>query len=408
MFTKEQIFMDIQKIVSEDYAGYIDKKHLQHPEEYRITNDMSEQDFEETIEDYLLDFNDGHLWFASKKAEVPYLGFTVRRYEDALYVTSALREKNLLVGDKITLIDDIGISKLGIIYKKRLEDEIPERQNWNAVLIKAETIQVERNNASFDITLASYDRPPRVPEYSFKQIDSNTAYIKLTDFAQEAPIKKILQDNQKALEKSKHLIVDVRVNHGGNDSFYLALLDYMFDKTVSFNELFAGEESMLTNYTERNHQLWIPELKDYLTQQLNDETRAMLEEEIELFERNRNKGLVKVLDDSDFLINGRSTPENVYVLSDYFCGSSGDTFVANAKRSPKVTVVGRSTMGIIDYFNVVTVDYGDYEFVYSISKMNQKYTTNGKGISPDIYIPWTPAHLTEDKDLTYILDLIKK
>ena len=407
MFTKEEIYKDIQKIMKEDYAGYIDSKHLNHPDRYTITNDMSNQEFEETIEDYLLDFNDGHLWITAKNTETSYLGFTARRYKDALFVTSTPEEKRLKKGDKITLIDGISIPELAITYAKRLEDNVPERQRWNAVLIKAKTIRVERNHTSFVVTLASYDRPPRVSEYSFKQIEPNTAYIKLTDFAQEAPIQKIIQDNQEALKTSENLVIDVRVNHGGNDFFYFSLLAYMFDKKVAFTDLFAEDENMLTNYTERNYQLWVPELKAYLMQELDDNTRDMVEDEIELFEQNRNKGLVDVPEDTDFIIEGRSTPANVYVLSDYSCASSGDTFVANVKKSLKVTVVGRPTMGIIDYFNVVTVDYGNYEFVYSISKMNQKYATNGIGIAPDIYIPWTPEHLKEDKDLAYVLELIK-
>lgn len=407
MFTKEEIYKDIQKIMKEDYAGYIDSQHLNQPDRYTITNDMSDQEFEETIEDYLLDFNDGHLWFGARNTEIPYIGFSVRRYKDALYVTSSPEEKRLMKGDKIKLIDGISIPELAITYAKRLEDKVLERQRWTSVLSKATTLQVERDHKLFVVTLASYDKTPRVGEYSFEQIEPNTAYIKLTDFAQEAPIQKIIQDNQEALKTSENLVIDVRVNHGGNDFFYFSLLDYIFDDNVAFSTLFAEDENMLTNYTERNYQLWVPELKAYLMQELDDDTRDMVEDEIELFEQNRNKGLVDVPEDSDFIIEGRSTPANVYVLSDYSCASSGDTFVSNAKKSPKVTVVGRATMGIIDYMNVVTVDYGDYEFVYSISKMNQKYATNGIGIAPDIYIPWTPEHLTEDKDLAYVLELIK-
>lgn len=42
------ILNDIQKIISEDYAGYIDSQHLNHPDRYTVPNDMSEQEFEET------------------------------------------------------------------------------------------------------------------------------------------------------------------------------------------------------------------------------------------------------------------------------------------------------------------------------------------------------------------------
>ena len=407
MHTKEEIFKDIQKVMNEDYAGYIDSKNLNHPECYTVANDMSEEEFLNTIEEYLLDFNDGHLWFGSKKKNPTYVGFSVRRYEDALYVIEVSKESNLIVGDKITLIDGISIKELAQIHQKRLEDNILERQNWNAILNTSTIVQVTREDQPFVLNLSNFDRELTIAEYSFKQIDSNTAYIKLTDFAQEAPIREIIKNNKESLENSKNLIIDVRVNRGGNDSFYFPLLNYIFDQPVHFKDLFAEDQNVFTNHTERNYRLWIPVLKEYLTQELDDYTRAMLEEEITFFEKNRGNGLIETSDDDDYLINGQPIPENIYVLSDVYCGSSGDTFVENVKKSPKVTVVGRSTMGIIDYINVVTVDYGEYEFVYSIAKMNQKYATNGIGISPDIYIPWTPEHLKEDKDLAYVLELIK-
>ena len=66
MPTKEEIFKDIQEIMSNDYAGHIDKINVNYPGLYKITNDTDDHTFEETIQDYLLDFQDGHLWFASK------------------------------------------------------------------------------------------------------------------------------------------------------------------------------------------------------------------------------------------------------------------------------------------------------------------------------------------------------
>lgn len=65
-------------------------------------------------------------------------------------------------------------------------------------------------------------------------------------------------------------------------------------------------------------------------------------------------------------------------------------------------------MGIVDFCNVVTQDYGDYEFVYSVSKMNENYYTNKTGVIPDVHIPWTPEHLERDVDLEYVLGLIEK
>lgn len=60
-----------------------------------------------------------------------------------------------------------------------------------------------------------------------------------------------------------------------------------------------------------------------------------------------------------FLIQGGSNPKNIYILTDQYCGSSGDSFVKLAKQSPKVTVVGRNTMGVLDYSNVAFLEMDD-------------------------------------------------
>lgn len=410
MFTKEDIFKDIQNIISHDYAGCIDKKHMNHPKRYTVSNDMDDRAFEEVIQDYLLDFGDGHLWFASKDAKLPNRGFSVRRSGNALYVTKATREKRLDIGDEITHIDGKDISALALQHYKRLEEELPERQRWDSIIRRSEVIQVRRNRngENFELNLSNYDPEPYQGIYTFKRFDKETAYIQITDFAEEKSIRELIQNNQKNLSEIRYLMIDVRVNYGGNDAFYFPLLQYIFDRKTQFSELFADDEVMYTNYTERNCQLWIEALKDYMTQDLDESTMKMLEEDIKLIENNVGKGFQEVPEETDFEIKGSSSPEHIYVLSDYYCGSSGDTFVSNVKKSPKVTVVGRATMGIMDYFNVVTVDYGQFEFWYGISKMHDNYSINGKGVEPDIYIPWTPDHLAEDKDLMYVQKLIEK
>lgn len=199
----------------------------------------------------------------------------------------------------------------------------------------------------------------------------------------------------------------MRVNLGGNDLFYFPLLDYIFEHKINVSELFEQDEVMYTNYTENNCNLWIATLKEYLEQPLDLETKTWIEDEIKKYLLYSGKGLLTIDEETDYVINGRVIPRNVYILSDVMCGSSGDTFVKNTKKSSKVTVVGRATMGIIDYCNVVTKDYGDYEFGYSISKMYEKYHCNETGVLPDIHIPWTPEHLKEDVDLNYVLNICK-
>lgn len=325
MLEKEAIFKDIQRIMQADYAGYIDKKNINNPEQYNVSNDMSNREFTEVIQDYLLDFKDGHLWFLEKNSTLPNRGFSVRRYTDTLYVTSTPQEKTLSVADEIIQIDGQEIPKLAIKYRKRLEEELPERQRWNALLQKATNILVKRGQDTFKYTLSDYKPESYQATHDFKLLDDGeTGYMQLTDFAVGEPIQEIIQQKQQELREIKNLIIDVRVNNGGNDLFYFPILPYIFDQQLYFSDLFAEDEVMYTNFTKANCQLMIQTLEKYMEQELDLSTVERLKEDIEIFKKNDGKGLLEVSDDIYFKIEGSSDPENIYVLTDYFCGSSGD------------------------------------------------------------------------------------
>ncbi|MGE7947664.1 hypothetical protein [Lysinibacillus sp. NPDC093688] len=49
MHSKREIFEDIIQIMKKDYAGFLDKKHINCPENYLIIDDMTDKDFVETI-----------------------------------------------------------------------------------------------------------------------------------------------------------------------------------------------------------------------------------------------------------------------------------------------------------------------------------------------------------------------
>jgi C-terminal processing protease CtpA/Prc len=403
MYTKTEIFNDIVSILKNDYAGFEDKKKYNHPEYYTVTNNMDDVTFTQTIQEYLYDFKDSHLTFMKKNSKTPFRGFRVRRYEDALYVTEILGEQRLQVGDKITAIDGDSINSAP--YYKILQDDVYERQNWNNVFQFVEHINYERDGETYELDLEKYARPAYTPEYDLKQLNENTVYIKLTDFGQSEPIQKIIEENETLLNAIQNIIFDVRVNYGGNDSFYFPLVGYTLDETVRASQLAPPDIAMYTNYTANNCDLWVETLSDYLKQRLDEATSALIEKEIEKYKTNYGVGMKKVEDNEDFIFEPKGNVQKVFILSDVTCGSAGETFIKKLKHSPKVKVIGRATMGILDYFNVTTKDYGDYEFRYSVSKLYEKYHTNETGTLPHIHIPWTPQHLVEDVDLHYALSL---
>ena len=80
------------------------------------------------------------------------------------------------------------------------------------------------------------------------------------------------------------------------------------------------------------------------------------------------------------------------------------------KNFKKVTVIGRPTLGILDYSNCCKVDYDDYFLMFPTSRwlaIDKGKGMTDKGVLPDIKVPWTPAHFKRDMDLDKCLELIE-
>lgn len=403
MWTKESVFKEIEKIMLEDYAGDTAVIQQTLPE---ITNQMTDAAFVKVVEDYLAAFKDEQLYLTVKNSIRPNIGFRVRRYENVLYIIEASQETRLHKGDKIIAIDGLSILDVNEKYALQLVHDKAERQKWNDVLMRATVITVEQRGVIMDMVLTTYARQSYEPTYEAKALTADTFYMKFTDFAEEYGVRELLQLYGHEISRAKQLIIDVRENYGGNDAFYFPLLDFVFERDYAAKELQANE-TMYTNYTPRNCALMMSLLEEYIEPGMNPDIERIIEREMFLLEQHRGQGMIEVEEELDFTIEGKATPPVVYVLTDNYCGSSGETFVSYAKKSPKVTIVGRSTMGTMATCNVVTVDFGDVALNYSMSKMNDDSELASKeGIQPHLYVPWTPAHLTEDVDLEVVRTLI--
>ena len=407
---KTEIFKDIVDIMSNDYSGCEDKKALNHPEKYVITDGMDDAAFVKTVQSYLLDFQDHHLRFQEKSGKASSNGFSVRRYEDKLYVTETAQERELAVGDIIVSIDGVGIPALAGLHRKELFDDIYERQEWGNVLVNATKCAVRRHGTEFEFTIKQYDRVPMPRVYSFKQLNDENCLLTLSSFADGAAINSLLRENHETIIHSKNLIIDVRRNEGGSDAAFFPLLSHVFPRKTMFLDLSADPDAMLLNCTERNCDLMketytnVLEGRGVIRAQVDDNTRRFFEEQLLFLKENYGKGFA-ICRDSDFEIDGKPTPVNVIILSDCYCGSAGDVFVQLSKKSSKVKVVGRNTLGITDYSNGVLKDYSDCFLLYPISKMTKNHI-NGIGVPVDVYIPWTPEHLVKDVDLEKALSMV--
>ncbi|GAK04030.1 TSPc, tail specific protease [Geomicrobium sp. JCM 19037] len=416
----KQVFSKVVETMRADYAGSTDKRGWDDPERYRkeLNNQpLSREQFTNVVKDYLLDFEDPHLFFVDRKQKAvgqKDRGFQLRRFKDELYVTHVGREQRVVKGDRFIRLDDTPVHIVKQTYSRLLRNEKAEREDWSKVLpyVQSGTF-IDQQGAERTIELTNYPSEPPVAVHTVQSLDQDIALITLTDFANPNDVHDLLKRERESLSKKKW-IFDVRVNHGGSDASFHPLLDYVMP--IEGVELY--DESEMSEYfcTENNTDRMVHFLHEQLESVEDPGTIDVLTFVIREWERHRGAGFVdfdhqQVIPNT--FIRGRSDgPEHIVLLTDVMCGSSGDSFVEVCKKSSKVTVMGRATLGLNDYANIVTEDVGDgFALMYATSRLkriDEGKGMTGVGIVPDIHIPWTPDHIHTDVDLHRAIQFLNK
>lgn len=400
-----EIFQDIVDLMHRDYAGCNDKADWDQPV-FNQFNEIDDATFVHLVQSYLLDFKDLHIGFTDLQQKKRDVGFTVRRFEDDLYVTSSPNDVRFQTGDKIVALDGSGISEIAKKYEKELRTTIHERQKWEPVLLDFKVAEIEsKRGDKYSLELRTYEPIPYKPEYKMEELQKDILYMKVTDFMNHDAIHQLIRDHKESLSTYPFFIIDVRLNRGGSDLAYFELLPYLFEgEKIDIGELL--NETILTNCTERNVRLRIQMLEGALTSIEDEGTRRQVYMMIKELRNHRGEGFVELnlseLEE-DLVFDTKPGPRKVIILSDVYCGSSGDSFVETCKHSSKVTVVGRPTLGMNDYANVAFEVWNNrFQLMYPTTKSSRVDEGQGmsdKGIQPDIYVPWTPSHLQQDVDL---------
>lgn len=420
-----EIFTEIVSILHHDYAGCHDKKGWDNPEYYakkinilEAKNELTPALFVEIAQDYLLDFKDRHMYFILSNSvnQKNYTnGFKVRRYHDSLYVTEIGKEKRLQKGERIISLDGFEIINLLEKHKRMIAENHPEREKWDPIIIQYSSCQVvDQSGKCRTVQLKKYEKEAYIPKYKLEKLEQDILLMTITDFADPDAILTIINEHDEELENTNKLIIDGRVNIGGSDASYYPVLLYLFEER-QVNLFEETTDTMVMNATERNSQLWINNINTSLDAIEDPNARKFLKVLKKEWEKNRGKGFGE-FDLSDLnnmaVFTGKNTPRKIVILSDVFCASSGESFVETAKKSAKVTVIGRPTAGLNDYANLVVIKWQDmFELWYPtsrLSKIDQGNGMTGVGIEPDLYIPWTPEHIFEDVDLKRALVILKK
>ncbi|MGT2828792.1 S41 family peptidase [Streptococcus hillyeri] len=386
----------------------------------QISEEMSDDDFVFLVNNYLASFGVlSHLTFYKPSDNRP-VGFRLRYQDKKLYVITAREETGLEKGDIIIALDKVETSQFYQDNQELFVSKTPERQymDWAKFLVRTQSVTVFRAGKELEVVLQRPTTVSKTEPFVWKLLDNETVYLKMENFSDEGAISTLYQESKQAIENSPNLIIDVRTNHGGSDSLYWPLFNYTLGLGKKVSDLPEDDVRQEFFYTERNVDLRLEQFeKDLNSPDITEETRRLIEEFASLLRANRGKGYVPYDSDEDNDVDfydsyiGQEFPKRVVVLADVYCGSSGDSFVAMMKRMPKVTVMGRPTMGINDYSNCCVLPLDDYRFIFPTSRLltiDKGQGQTDKGIEPDILIPWTEEHLSRDVDLEKALLFLKE
>ena len=467
----DNLLKEIIGIVRSDYAGF-EEKESRHDARYFVTaagtawkrGELDELLFLQLVCQYLASLDDPCLKF-SMLDHAGYrnydVGFRARRYGDYLYVTESYAEDRVKPGDMITVINSLAP---GVHRKKMVKNlfigETAEREQWGNLLKMAKHCVVEHADGTkedlvlrhYPVSAGSAGRAAAAPSFSVPA--KGVCCIRVERFeagAQE--LLELLSAHAQELASCEKLIIDIRKNSGGTDDGFVPLLPFVMDHPYRPEEVLDAEP-VLRNYSAGNCSRRIGEfkrLKGQFDLKEDADTLAVLEELIREFQEKSGTGWRregpsgealpeetetgtarqeqpgtdhpgKEPDPADVPAAEAAPPaagdpvspydniRSVLVITDTWCRDSGETFADIARKSSKVRLFGRPTMGTIDYTDYVNVVLDDtYVLSYPMAKKarvadGERY--NESGIPVDIYRPWTPAECTEDtlleRALTYL------
>lgn len=412
---KTDIFKDIVWIMTHDSSTVKDCKGC-NPQSFleKITDDMTEQEFLYQVRTYLASFGIiGHISFHDKKSGPK--GFLLRINEQEMFVEEANQDTGLQVGDRILSLDGMSLEQVALQHQNYFISLTPERRyrEWADLLLMAEQVTVLRDGQEMSITVRASQQAQKAQIF-WKELESDILYLRLDNFMDEEAINRLYQECFQKIAETETLIIDVRYNNGGTDSLYFPLLHLGLEEGKGYDTLDLQDDGMEILYTEGNVDRRLKDFETWLQQEnISPDTVKLLEDFRNNLLQNRGKGYVRYQDDQDELfpgVKGGHYPEQIFVLSDIYCASSGDNFVKMMKNFKKVTVIGRPTLGILDYSNCCKVDYDDYFLMFPTSRwfaIDKGKGMTDKGVLPDIEVPWTPAHFERDVDLDKCLELIE-
>ncbi len=217
-------------------------------------------------------------------------------------------------------------------------------------------------------------------DVSCRVLSDQTFYIQIGTFNQRNAkrIDSLIGVNKAILSRVPNLIIDLRNNGGGADFSYKPLMPYLYTNPIkSIGPNILSSEDNISGWQALLNMADIPESQ-----------KVFIREKIAAMEKHKGD-FVNLGEDSDLILDSvMAFPEKIVVLVNKGCGSTTEEFLLAAKQSKKVTFMGESSAGVLDYANVRDISFScmPYALHYATSRSRRVDVGQGidnVGIQPD-------------------------
>lgn len=216
---------------------------------------------------------------------------------------------------------------------------------------------------------------------------------------------------------AKRLVIDVRGCRGGMQEDVFPLVPFVMEPGASVTpEQLFGRPGIAMNCSRHNVDDKLKELEVLRAQAQESasapEDLAELDELAADLQAKRGQRGVHEMESAEAFYpdvqfsrsaDGPAAPARVVVLVDRCTGEAAEWLVRAAKSAGYATVMGRATIGSLDNTcpRAVRLD-DDLTLILPTATYLEALegdATLGRGIAPDVHIPWTPAQLSRDVEL---------
>ncbi|MBB5644923.1 S41 family peptidase [Pedobacter cryoconitis] len=216
---------------------------------------------------------------------------------------------------------------------------------------------------------------------SFKVLDkeTNLLVIPYAIIKYKKSVDSILVSNKKLLEKTEHLIIDLRNNSGGQNGTFENILPYLYTNPIytegdavlaTADNIRDGYDVDMTGYPEK--------------------TKKLMTEEVKKFKAHVGE-LYSYPADTLKFDHILKNPQRISILIDKSSASATEIFLLKAEQSKKVVLFGENSAGAIDYLDVIIgkMPCENYSVRYPAVRSNRVNTRplDNVGIPPNVFIP---------------------